>query len=210
MSSLEEVCHLIRSLDKIAEPRRNIYPGFNKAHVLLTIKWISESPRSRIFLEKNLGIGEASVKTLIKRLKEEGLVATSKHSGSTATTKGSYVASKLGSHIRIYTSICNPTSKDDLLTIIPNLSPPKKMLDVYVVRDYLVESGCNISLIGGYYSNRLYAPGIDPDYIEDLKKCIEASSDSNIASGQGVFVFFPKNMLPKCLNGILSFLLSRC
>ncbi|MCE4606351.1 MAG: hypothetical protein F7B59_03350 [Desulfurococcales archaeon] len=216
MSSLGEVCHLIRVLDKIAEPRRNIYPGFNKAHVFLAIKWISQSPRSRFFLEKNLEIGEASVKTLIRRLKEEGLVETSKYSGSTATEKGSYIARELDSHIRIYKAVCNPTSNHDLLSIMPNVPPPKEMIEVYALRDYLVRSGCDVSLIGGYHSNELHAPGIDSNYIEDLRKCIDASVDydfkavAKAVASQGIFVFFPRNKLSRCLDGILSFLLSKC
>ncbi|MCE4615369.1 MAG: hypothetical protein F7B60_07580 [Desulfurococcales archaeon] len=210
MSSLEEVCQLIRNLAKIAEPRRNIYPGFNKAHVFLAITWVSQSPKSRLFLEKNLDIGEASVKTLIKRLKEEGLIETSKHSGSMVTEKGMRIATKLVSQIRIYRATCNPTSENDLLTLIPSIPPPKEMVEVYVVRDYLVRSGCNISLIGGYTPKKLYAPGVDIRYLNSIRKCIEESSNLGLYNDQGVFVFFPRDSLSKCLDGIFSFFLSLC
>jgi predicted transcriptional regulator len=210
MSSLEEACQLIQNLAKISEPKRNIYPGFNKAHVFLAIKWISHSPRSRLFLEKNLGIGEASVKTLIKRLKEEGLVKTSKHSGSIATAKGVNLSRKLQRHIQIYKASCSPTSKNDLLILIPNISPPKEMVDVYSIRDYLVRSGCNISLIGGYHSSILEAPGVDSNYIEHLRRCIEESSSYKLQNDEGIFIFLPKDLLSVCLDGILSYLLSLC
>ncbi len=210
MSSLGETCRLLRVINDIAKPKRNIPPGFNRAHVLVALQATSEEPRNRCFLEKTLGIGEASVKTLVKRLREKGLVRTSRHTGTKATDQGREIARLLNSMILVMPVECNITSGQDTLVIIPGISPPRDIVEVYKVRDHLVKSECNVSVIGGYLDNELVTPGIEEDYAVKLKQCIvHAASDASLR-GNGVFVFFPRNLSYECLDGVLSFLLSQC
>jgi biotin operon repressor len=210
MSSLGETCRLLRVINDVAQPRRNISPGFNKAHILMALHATSKEPRNRCFLEKTLGIGEASVKTLVKRLKERGLVETSRHRGTVATDLGREIAGLVNSALIISSAKCSLTSSQDALVIIPGTNPPRNIVDVYKLRDHLVKSGCNISLIGGYDNNELVTPGIDKEYTDKLKQCILSIADSNILEDHGVFIFFPQDIFYKCLDGVLAFLLSRC
>jgi len=62
-------------------------PTFSVFHMLLAIEFTAEKPIGRSKLAENLGIGEGAVRTIINRLREAGLVATSK-AGCTLTNKG--------------------------------------------------------------------------------------------------------------------------
>jgi len=210
MSSLGETCRLLQVINDIAKPKRNIYPGFNRAHVLVALQATSEEPRNRCFLEKTLGIGEASVKTLVKRLKEKGLVRTSRHTGTKATDRGREIAVLLNSVILVMPVECNITSSQDILVVIPGINPPRDIVEVYKVRDHLVKSGCNVSVIGGYTDNELVTPGIGEEYAVKLKRCIVHATSGASLRGNGVFVFFPHSLYYECLDGVLLYLLSQC
>lgn len=60
---------------------------FMEAHVLKAMELISQTNAGRVRLSKELSIGEGAARTLVKHLKREGLIATSKM-GCTLTRKG--------------------------------------------------------------------------------------------------------------------------
>lgn len=75
-------------IENIANPTA---PGpsttFKVSHVFYALELMSESPIGRNKLAKQLGIGEGAIRTLINRLKQIGLICTSKE-GCSLTTKG--------------------------------------------------------------------------------------------------------------------------
>ncbi|MEM3065411.1 MAG: DUF4443 domain-containing protein [Candidatus Nitrosotenuis sp.] len=91
---------VIKALSKTADrysPSRML--SFNIAHVFKTMQLIDEQTRvSRETFVKELGLGEGSVKTLVKHLKMHGLVITSK-GGTRLTEKGKTLFSKLDAAI---------------------------------------------------------------------------------------------------------------
>jgi predicted transcriptional regulator len=62
-------------------------PSFQVFHIIKTLELISHAPVGRGVLAKALGIGEGATRTLIDRLKDEGIITTSK-SGCFLTKKG--------------------------------------------------------------------------------------------------------------------------
>ena len=76
----------IEKLTKEKAPGPN--PSFSTFHFLLAIEMIAEKPIGRNKLAHELGIGEGATRTLIRRLKETGLISMSK-AGCTLTQKGS-------------------------------------------------------------------------------------------------------------------------
>jgi len=87
-------------LSKVADrylPSRIL--SFNTAHIFKTIQLINEQTRvSRATLVDELGLGEGSVKTLVKHLKMNGLVETSR-GGMRLSEKGKRLYSKLSDAI---------------------------------------------------------------------------------------------------------------
>ncbi len=62
-------------------------PTFSVFHVLRAIELIAEKPTGRSKLAENLNVGEGAVRTIIGRLKNAGLIKTSK-AGCALTDKG--------------------------------------------------------------------------------------------------------------------------
>jgi predicted transcriptional regulator len=84
-------------------------PSFNEAHIMRTLFLISKQPTGRKRLVQLLGVGEGSVRTIIKRLSGEGLITSSK-AGHQLTKKG---AEKTREYLKL-TSQPTLINSDDL------------------------------------------------------------------------------------------------
>ncbi|MEM2760960.1 MAG: DUF4443 domain-containing protein [Nitrososphaerales archaeon] len=96
----------VRSLERIAS---RSYPSrilsFKTAHVLKCLQLMQQKDYvSRALLVRELDLGEGSVKTLIKHLKSNGIIETSK-AGSCLNSKGKKLADNLLSILQGETSI---------------------------------------------------------------------------------------------------------
>ncbi len=69
-------------------------PSFSVVHFLKALELIAESPVGRSRLSKKVWLGEGAVRTLIDRLKSEGLIAVER-AGCTLTRKGENLWKKL-------------------------------------------------------------------------------------------------------------------
>lgn len=91
---------LKQSLEKLAKEKApGPSPSFSTFHFLLAIELIAEKPIGRNKIAHELGIGEGATRTLIRRLKEEGLTSISK-AGCTLTKKGLELWKEYGSIIK--------------------------------------------------------------------------------------------------------------
>lgn len=92
--------HVIRLISKVAErnaPSRIL--SFNMVHVFKTMQMMENDKKiSRSLIMQELGLGEGSVKTLVKHMKRYDLVENS-NSGMWLTNKGKTIYAKL--HISI-------------------------------------------------------------------------------------------------------------
>ncbi|MEX0764667.1 MAG: DUF4443 domain-containing protein [Nitrosopumilaceae archaeon] len=97
---------VLNTLSKVAQryaPSRTL--TFEIVHVFKTMQLLEENTRiSRTLLIKELGLGEGSVKTLVKHLKMHGFIANS-NAGMWLTNKGRVIFSKLQSSIPIEMSM---------------------------------------------------------------------------------------------------------
>ncbi len=98
--------NVVKLLGKVAE---RYYPSrvlsFEPAHVFKVLQVIHANTKaSRSLLIDELGLGEGSIKTLVKHMKMNDLIATSK-AGMTLTSKGNALYSKLNEIIPIETDI---------------------------------------------------------------------------------------------------------
>ncbi|RLG89482.1 hypothetical protein DRO34_07160, partial [Candidatus Bathyarchaeota archaeon] len=71
----------------LAEKAPGPAPSFSLFHVIRALELIAERSYGRLKLSEELNIGEGATRTLLKRLKEAGLVSTSK-TGCQLTQKG--------------------------------------------------------------------------------------------------------------------------
>ncbi|BCU68465.1 hypothetical protein HS7_19020 [Sulfolobales archaeon HS-7] len=69
-------------IETLIKERQGNRPRYEKGHVILALNVIrTKQPIGRITIMKEVGLSEASVKTLIKRMKEVGLVTVDKVGG---------------------------------------------------------------------------------------------------------------------------------
>jgi predicted transcriptional regulator len=94
---LLDVKQSLERLTKEKAPGPN--PSFSTFHFLLAIELIAEKPIGRNKLAHELGIGEGATRTMIRRLKDEGLTSISK-AGCTLTKKGLELWDEYGSLIK--------------------------------------------------------------------------------------------------------------
>ncbi len=93
---MDAVSILYSIADKAAPGR---YPSYTLAHVLKVMELISSGSNvGRQQLASSLGIGEGSVRTIVRRLKGEGLIAISK-GGMVLSEKGKELLKTLGKRI---------------------------------------------------------------------------------------------------------------
>ena len=85
---------------KLAEARKGIRPSFTPYHLLKTLSILSEKGEvGRPALSITLKLGEASVKTMLRRLREAELVISRRPSGTALTPKGKELIRKLSEAI---------------------------------------------------------------------------------------------------------------
>jgi len=81
-------------LTKAVETRQGNKPKFDEGHVIMSLFYISQlQPVGRILLMKKTGLSEASIKTLLKRLREMKLIQTDPVGGNTLTEEGNKIVS---------------------------------------------------------------------------------------------------------------------
>lgn len=83
-------------LKKLSEPIGGVKPSFDVYHAYLALASLyREAPMGRLVLAKRLSLGEASVKTLVRRMRSEGLVDVDRTAGVFLTQQGLELVEKL-------------------------------------------------------------------------------------------------------------------
>ena len=133
-------------------PRRGVKPTINEVHIMKTLILLyTKGPLGRQALSKILGIGESSVRTLIRRLKELGLVNVSKAGGAYLTNTGEAIVKRLLEKIVppkvIDISGLNYLKLSRKACAIVLRDYCKEKPDVLHIRDSLIRYGAEAALI---------------------------------------------------------------
>jgi len=89
LDKLSDLCELVNLVTDISSPKRGVRPAFSEYHIIKAIEILeSEGPVGRIILSRLLKLGEASTRSLIKRLKEHELIKIDEIGGAYLTQKG--------------------------------------------------------------------------------------------------------------------------
>ncbi|MDP7974844.1 MAG: DUF4443 domain-containing protein [Thermoprotei archaeon] len=89
----------LETLSRIGERRAGPPQGFSIGHVILALMYLQQADTSsRSWLSKELGLGEGSVKTLLKRLECAGLISKTRR-GNSLTDKGKSIVQSLQAKI---------------------------------------------------------------------------------------------------------------
>jgi len=215
MQSASYTCKAAQILRRIVEGGA-VTRGFDEFQVLQALKLMVKGPTGRPTLERSIGIGEASAKTLIKCLREEGLIARC-GVAHCATEKGANV-------VRALKDICvaGPCDtglkgelEEGVVAVSPLIEPPLNVVEVHRIRDYLVARGCKPVVIGAYWPpEALRFPGVPPDVEERLKEKVAAALSKArcvVESEAGAtLVVAPVGCSTKAAAAFISMLADRC
>ena len=208
MSGLKEICDSVNIILDATEPKKGGLTAYSVYHILKTLSLMKERPVGRPYLERILGIGEASVRTLLKRLRDLGLIEKTRN-GHVLTEKGDNVITKIDNIIKIKNiGQIFETDKNNYIIVIYNLNPPKNLVEVYKVRDYLVMHGCRFPLVlGGFEEDKIYLPGVPDRFSLKILKLVKNTID---LVNRGVLMIITEECLEKGLSASLNVLKDFC
>lgn len=159
--SLEEVFNII---DKITLSKGNVRPSFTSYHIYLTLSECAKAPSGRKSLSNILGIGEGSVRTLIKRLSETGLITVDPVAGVLLTEVGLRILKALTNWLVVVGSfdlsdeeICRDCRISAVL-LRDGIKFVKQVGGVLYVRDLIVKKGGIGGLIIYYVDGAFMLP----------------------------------------------------
>ena len=90
------LCRLYRIAVEAAKPRHGVRPGFTPWHVIAFMLMAWSGPVGRPTVSKMLGIGDTAAKTMLRRLREMGVIIQVGRSGSILNRELRGVVEKLG------------------------------------------------------------------------------------------------------------------
>lgn len=153
----------VRILLKITEERGGVKPAFSPYHVFKVLESLYVcGVSSRHKLMRLSGLGEASVKTLLNRLREAGLVSISRPHGTKLTEAGKELVNSLRNIIKLI-----PVLRSESLCVNCTISGLalsnghvilRKVGGVIVLRDLIVKEGADGALILTYSKGVFYLP----------------------------------------------------
>lgn len=151
--------NLLAIIEDITSTRQGNSPKYDEGHVLLALYLLKEKqPIGRISLMKELDLKEASVKTLIRRMKEAGLIKTDKVGGNVLTESGEALLKQLSYKVttrQARLESINWTSYGILLRGGEALVSQHGILEL---RDLVIKQGAEKVLIAVFVQGKIELP----------------------------------------------------
>lgn len=163
-----------KSLEKIAgEKAPGPAPTFSVLHLLRVIELVAEKPIGRTKLAEELNIGQGAARTIVNRLREAGLLSTSKM-GCTLTTKGLRLWRDYGKifqkKIEILASELT-NAKHNFAVLAKNCG--HKIKSGIEQRDAAVKIGAKGAITIVFRNGRLVIPSVSDDFARDFPDTAE-------------------------------------
>ncbi len=158
----KDYCILIDALGDLTIRKGGVKPGYHEGHFIAALKCIEkEHAVGRKILSKHLGIGETSVRSLIKRLAEKNYVSIDKVAGAILTEKGIKLLEMVNKYMDIYIDEAGIPDLNWPNTIFVILKiPPSDKVTAISIRDKAISVNANAALIAFIVKNRIKVPGL--------------------------------------------------
>ncbi|MFH1788898.1 MAG: DUF4443 domain-containing protein [Candidatus Altiarchaeota archaeon] len=177
-------------------------PSYKTEHILRTLILLEEGRIGRKKLVKKLGVGEGSVRTILKKLKKEQMI-TSVKQGHTLSDKGLKMLEKLLEEftkphaLESFDLACGSTKA---MAIVHNASAKvKKGLDE---RDIAVKAGADGAVILVYKDGKIQFPAGDAG-LEELSETRSKIEELDLREGDVVVISFAGDEI-KAEDGVLA------
>ncbi len=139
-----------RIIAEIAMPRRKVKPNFTPYHVIKALMIISKGHVGRPKLREELRLGDASTRTLLKRLREAELIRSFRPTGTELTEKGREVLKEVLSSLVVLGKVAHGNICSNCVTsavVLRNATDLLRRMGVIRVRDLVVKQGADGALI---------------------------------------------------------------
>ena len=161
-------------LEKIAKEKApGPVPTFSALHLLHAVELVAAKPIGRAKLSEELEVGEGAARTIIARLKEAGLISTSK-AGCSLTTKGRKLWDKYREIItkEIEIEKCELLSaKYNIAILVKNCG--HKVETGIEQRDAAVKIGAKGAITIIFKDGHLIVPSVSNDFLRDYPDAAE-------------------------------------
>jgi len=161
-------------LEKIAKEKApGPVPTFSALHLLHAVELVAAKPIGRAKLSEELEVGEGAARTIIARLKEAGLISTSK-AGCSLTTKGRKLWDKYREIItkEIEIGKCELlNAKYNIAVLINNCA--HKVESGMEQRDAAVKIGAKGAITIIFKDGHLIVPSVSNDFLRDYPDAAE-------------------------------------
>ncbi|ABP95859.1 MULTISPECIES: DUF4443 domain-containing protein [Metallosphaera] len=138
----------ISALQEATKPRQGNRPSYDEAYVMWALNLIhDEPPMGRLTLMKKLGLSEASVKTMLKRLREMGLITVDRIGGTELTEGGKKLVEGWRSMVRISEVYINSLNWKAIQLVILGGKNLVEREGVIQLRDLIIRTGAEATLI---------------------------------------------------------------
>ncbi|GEM_PF-317757 len=151
---------------RVAESRRGVAPAFTTYHVIKALDLLSRRRLGRPTLGKELGLGDASTRTLLSRLREAGLVRSYRPLGTELTELGREVLKAVRSRIKIVGKVSTAGVCERCVAsavIVKGGIKYLSRLGVLGMRDLIVKSGADGALILKCAGGKVMMPTTEGD-----------------------------------------------
>jgi predicted transcriptional regulator len=192
-------------LEKIvAEKAPGPSPTFSVLHMLRSIELMAEKPIGRSKLAEHLDVGEGSVRTIIGRLKDAGLVETSK-TGCTLTNKGLKLWKEYKSVFKKKAEIAKSElafAKCNLAILIKNRG--HKVKSGVEQRDAALMAGAKGATTIVFKNGRLMLPSVSSNVTKDFPEAANQMVQLLQPEENDVIIIGSADNLGKAENGALA------
>jgi hypothetical protein len=203
MSFPDQACEAAETIERASRPERGGLTGYTSGHVLIALRTLNEGPVGRPLLRRKLGLGEAPVKTMLARLESLGLVKSTGR-GRILTERGKILLGRWNETVGVWSVNLRVFGvADTLVLLIRGFKPPGSLTEVYMIRDYLVQSGCRTALIGGLDNGEPTFPGVPLEHVEMLKPYLPSVN-------RGVIILAPRECETNLLDAAVRIILDYC
>lgn len=203
-----EACRAASIVLGLVRPVRGGAPEYTPLHVARALEALAGGPVGRPRLQAITGLSEASLKTLIRRLRSAGLAESRGRRGHVLSGEGARVLEALRALIAWEEMPEGaPPELEGLRVLRLNWAePPGDLVSVYRVRDSIVERACKTAVIGGWSGGEVLFPGLPESLNSWLRRSLRPPQGVN----RGVYALTPEECAPKAYHALLEVALGNC
>ncbi|WP_236751970.1 DUF4443 domain-containing protein [Acidianus sp. HS-5] len=177
---------ILTIITETTKPKQGNKPKYNEAHVIHALLIIqNEQPIGRPTLEKRLNLGDATVRTLLRRLKEVGAIKVDKVGGAEITEECKKALQEWNSIIKIGEAELKSVNWNCSMIMVKDGSKIIEKQKVIELRDKIIKLGADSVLISIFLNNKVELPPKTEEFgmkelLEEIKNSCKTCENNDL------------------------------